>query len=829
MTEQDFYLRFKSEEGLRALGRADDKTYGERLSYELGVIAQMGFASYFLVLWDCIAWAKSQGIIIGPGRGSAAGSLVAYALGITAIDPIKWGLYLERFLNPYRISMPDIDTDVEMRRREEVIRYLIGKWGSSNVVQIGTTGTMKARLAVRDTARALGVDPETIDRYGKLIPEEARGGQGDNAVTLRDCMKPTPEFSKVHKEQLDKFMSAYDKDKVFHDVVNRAIEIEGLPKSEGVHPAGVIIWDHPVDSIIPLVKTDSGLASTQWSDKEVEGCGLVKYDYLGLRTLNVIQDAIDTVRTRTGIEINWDEVDEKDEMTFDLLKRGDCFGVFQLTEGGMRKFTKDFQPENIYDLATISALYRPGPKDNGSCDQIVKIRNGLIEPSFPIEAVRSILEPTSGLMCFQEQILEIAKVLAGYTIGEADLLRRAIGKKIPSEMAAQRDKFVSGCMKSRLSKNEADNLFDSIDKFANYSFNLSHAVAYSVLSFRTAYLKAHYPADFYAAHMTNQDELDKIVPFILDARAHSISVLSPDINESGTGFIPIDNFTIRFGLTAVRDCGDSAIDEIVSNRKSSPYKDMLDFCKRTDASIVRKNNIASLVKAGAFDVVEPELNRFEMVGYLESIVNGLKGGREAEKRNQITMFDTLFTDPTQGLVFAKPKILLDKRGMLEQEKEVLGLYISDSPLSTYRSLYDSIGLDRLMDIDLPDLRVRCLVMVNDLIIRQAKNGEFAILVLEDETGVMPAKMWNNVFMKYQGLISVGQCLVVSGKTNIYRGLELNIDSVVLAETEMKSLKKGSELSSLPFEKILALSTSPIGNTSVDLQVAGFRYRLGFIP
>lgn len=471
MTEQDLYLRFKAEKGLVHRGLANKEEYVQRLKTELKDISEMKFASYFLVVADYVGWAKQNHIPVGPGRGSGVGSLVAYALSITDADPIKYGLLWERFLNRGRVSMPDFDIDFCMRRRNEVIEYVVNKYGSDRVAQIGTTGTMKARLAIRDTARALGLDPETIDKYGKLIPEEARGGQGDHAVTLSKCMNPDEKFSESHKDQLNKFKTAYDRDKNFNEVVNRAMEIEGLPKSIGTHPAGVVIWDQPLNTVVPLSSTKEGLPATQWSDKEVESVALVKYDFLGLRTLTIIDDTIKSIKARTGIEIDWDKIDENDPATFEMLSEGDTFGVFQLAEDGMRGFTRDFKPSSIEGIATISALFRPGPLDNGMVSQILKVRRGETEPTYPIKEIKHILESTEGVLAYQEQILAIAQAVAGYSLSEADLLRRAIGKKLPVEMAAQSNKFVEGMVAGGHSRSTAKNLFEVIDRFADYCFN----------------------------------------------------------------------------------------------------------------------------------------------------------------------------------------------------------------------------------------------------------------------------------------------------------------------------------------------------------------------
>lgn len=467
-SDQESYLFFKAQDGLKAKGLWDRQEYKDRIHYEWRIISQMGFAGYYLIVADYVAFAKRSGIPVGPGRGSGPGSLVAFALGITEIDSIKRNLMFERFLNPGRISMPDFDIDFGQRRRNEMIQYMFDKYGTDHVCQIGTIGTMKSKLAVKDVARTIGIEVADANRFSSLIPEEARGGQGEYAVTLRKCLHPDASFFHNHRNQITKFQTTYDNDKSFYDTINFAAEIEGLPKSFGVHPAGVIISNVPLAGNIPLRMSKEGLPVSQWTDKQVEAVGFVKFDFLGLRTLDVINDAVISIEQRTGKRINWDEIDECDPATYELLSRGDCVGIFQLEAQGIAGFTQQFKPESIEDISTISALYRPGPLDNGMVTAILNVRNGGEKPRYPAKVVEDILEPTDGVLTYQEQVLAIARELSGYSLSEADLLRRAIGKKLPKEMAEQRAAFVEGAVKNGHSRAFATEMFEIIEKFADY-------------------------------------------------------------------------------------------------------------------------------------------------------------------------------------------------------------------------------------------------------------------------------------------------------------------------------------------------------------------------
>lgn len=500
--------------------------------------------------------------------------------------------------------------------------------------------------------------------------------------------------------------------------------------------------------------------------------------------------------------------------------------MFQLAESGMRGFTKDFRPSSIEDIATISALFRPGPLDSGMVKEVLRIRSGEKPSEYILPELEPILSPTNGILTYQEQTLAIAKDICGYSLGEADLLRRAIGKKMPEEMAKQRKQFVEGGLRNGHPRSKVEVLFDAIERFADYGFNKSHAIAYSIISFRTAYLKRHYPADFYAANMSNWDELDRIRPFIVDAKKHAVTVLCPDINESGLNFTVVDSHTIRFGLTAIRGCGDSAISDVLAKRKAGRFETLIDFCKRIDPSLVKKNNIIALAQGGAFDTLEPGLNRLELCQYIPDVMEAVKAEQQSVKTNQITMFDTLFAGPNAGLVVSQPKITLDKRAILDAEKDVLGLHLSGSLLDEFALLKEVRNIDEIASIEMPDLYVSLLATVTELTVRNGQRGQFAMLVLDDETGTIPAKVWSNVYANYMTDIHEGACVLVAGRTNFYRSLEIVVDSITLASKEMANNFKPVTINKLTFPMASRITSFPEGNVPIDLEIANFRYRLG---
>ena len=825
-TEQDLYLLYQGLEGLKSLNLSNE-IYRERLYTEWKVVKELGFSNYYLVVQDFVQWAKDQGISVGPARGSGGGSLLAYAVSITEVDPIKYDLVFERFLNKGRLSLPDFDIDYCMKRRSEVIDYIKQKYGEDQVVSIGTKGTMKAKLAVRDTARCLGLDPETVDKFGKLIPDEARGGQGDHAVTLPKCIRPTEQFIESHRDSIAKFQSQYDSDGSFQNCINRAAEIEGLPKSTGVHAAGVIIWDRPITSVVPLMRAKDGSLSTQWVDKEVEKVGLVKYDFLGLRTLTVIAEAEESVFRRTGKRLNWSEIPEDDRRSFKLLSSGDCLGVFQLTDKGIAEFTRKFEPESIEDIATISALYRPGPLDSGMCDEILEIRSGAKDPYYPIDSIKSIMEPTAGVLTFQEQVLAIAQVMAGYSLSDADLLRRAMGKKIPEEMAKNKTQFIEGSMALGHSKDSAERVFTKIEKFADYGFNKSHAIGYSILSYRTAYLKANYRADFYAACMSSYDDQDKIRPYLVEAQRSGINVMLPDVNQSVANFTAVDETTIRFGLTAIRGCGNSAVAEIIRARSDGPFKSIIDFCYRVDPNVLRSNNLEALSISGALNELEPNLNRLEISAYSKAVANALSRDRRDKRNNQTSLFDSLYSTEDRGISVEKPQISVDRDQLLAEERESLGFYISRHPLDSFENLRSSYSFDDIASIELPDLRVSILGMIQSPVIKTTKKGtRYCSCLIEDKTGIMPVKVWSNKLSSFQEILKEGEIVLLRGRTSEFNGIEISLDSISRASSQLTSSNFRLNIKRLNQGLLTAITSLSKGRTPVDLEINGFRYRLG---
>ena len=826
-TEQDYYLLFTAEKGLREKGLSSRSEYKTRLHTEWDIISEMGFSDYYLVVQDFIGWARSQEISVGPGRGSGAGSLIAFLVGITDVDPIHYGLVFERFLNPGRVSMPDFDIDFCMKRRHEIVKYVQNKYGYDQVVQIGTKGTMKAKLAVRDTARCLGMDPETVDRYGKLIPDEARGGQGSHKVTLLKCLNPDRAFRDSHLDALAIFEKTYDTDLNFQDCVNRASEIEGRPKSIGVHAAGIIIWDQPITSLVPLLRTKDGGLATQWVDKEVEQLGLVKYDFLGLRTLTVLQEAEESILRRTSLDIDWKTIPEKDPKTYRLLASGDCLGVFQLSDHGISSFTQSFKPQSIEEISIISALYRPGPLDNGMVSAILKVRSGEVTPEYPIPEIEHILEPTQGVLTYQEQVLEIARVMAGYSLSEADLLRRAIGKKIPEEMELNRVKFIEGAVELGHSEKVSSNMYNMIEKFADYAFNKSHSIAYSILSFRTAYLKAHYLSDFYSACLSSYEDQERLKPFLAAAKKSGIKVLLPDVNLSHVNFTATDEVTILFGLGAIRGCGIATVSDILEKRKDGKFLNLIDFCSRINPNAVRSNNVEALAMAGAFDRFEPKLNRLEIVKYAASVVAAVKSDQKTLRKDQTNFLETLFESETKGIEIERPSVKYNQSKILEYERTLLGFFISGHPLEKYTSLRGERNFDEVASLEVPDLSVTVLGIIKNFLVRRTKkNTEFGIFDLEDETGTIPCKIWSNKINLFRESLVDGNSVILRGKTNFYRGMQISTDSIILADVENSHIKIKYILKTLASDQIFLLSSLARGRIPVDLEVPGFRYRLG---
>lgn len=700
-------------DGWRILGRA---------FYELSVIEAMGFPGYFLIVQDYINWARKEGISVGPGRGSAAGSLVAYAVGITNIDPLRFGLLFERFLNPERVSMPDIDTDFSDRRRDEVIRYVKARYGEEKVAQIGTFGSMASKAALKDVARVFGVPYKKAEELAKLIPV-----QFGKPKPLAEAVEVVPELR-----------AEMEKDPLIRRVIEVAMRLEGLSRHASVHAAGVVISDEALTELVPLMRDTSGEGVvTQYDMGGVEALGLLKMDFLGLRTLSFLDEVRRIVKESRGVELDYDRLPLDDPKTFELLSRGETKGVFQLESGGMMATLKGMKPRRIEDLIALLSLYRPGPMEH--IPTYIRRHHGqepVVYPEFPHaeKYLRPILEETYGIPVYQEQIMQIASQVAGYSLGEADLLRRAMGKKKVEEMQAHRERFVRGARERGVPEEEGHRLFDLLEAFANYGFNKSHAAAYSLLSYQTAYVKAHYPVEFMAALLSvERQDSDKVAEYIRDARSMGIEVLPPDVNESGFDFRVVGG-RILFGLSAVKNVGEGAAEAILAERAKGPYRSFVDFLLRLDEKVANRRAVESLIKAGALDRFG---ERGQLLAALDEFLRWASGERERRRTGSSLLFDA---EPP--LPKTPP---LDEVTRLRYEKEALGLYLSGHPVLRYPGLKEAAttslaGLKAYLQAT-GERRSRVILagMVEEVVRKPTRSGGMmARFILSDETGALEA-------------------------------------------------------------------------------------------
>ena len=713
------YLRKLSKDGMqKRYGDNIPKEIQEREEYELSVIKTMGYVDYFLIVWDYINWAKSQGIPVGPGRGSGAGSIVAYAIGITDIDPIKYSLIFERFLNPERISMPDFDVDFCYERRQEVIDYVARKYGHDHVSQIITFGTMSARMVIRDVGRALDVSYAETDKLAKMIPNEVH-------ITIKKALEQNRELNDL-----------YENDESVKKLLDIAMGLEGLPRQASTHACGIVITKDPVDTYVPLYVRDN-LISTQYIMTTLEELGLLKMDFLGLRTLTVIQDTINLVKQNRGIDVEYDK-DMSDPKVYKLWQDGDTVGIFQFESQGITNFMKELKPDCLEDIVAGVSLYRPGPMD-----QIPRYIANKKDPEHAIythPALKPILKVTYGCMVYQEQVMQIVRDLAGYSLGRADLVRRAMGKKKLDVMAKEREYFIHGqtdengniiipgCVRNGIDEQSANKIFDEMAEFAKYAFNKSHAAAYAVVSYRTAYLKAYYPAEFMAATLNSfLGNLDKVPLYIDECKRMNIQILKPEINKSFTKFT-VEDGKIRFGLGSIKNVGIPVLEAIVKNREEQgPFKDLADFCERMQNDSVNKKCIESLIKSGAMD--EFNQTRATLLASYEDIVDSINTSSKRSLKGQITMFDMGGENDDELEKIKYNYTILDEfseKELLAMEKEMLGLYITGHPLESLRH------------------EIEVQTNINTLQMREAKEEE-------QETGKVIYKDGQNV--KFAGIIS----------------------------------------------------------------------------
>jgi DNA polymerase-3 subunit alpha len=792
--DDDSYLRELTLEGARErYGPSPSPEVLERLDYELGVIKTMGFSAYFLVVWDLYRHARSRNIRVGPGRGSTAGSCVAYCLHITSVDPIKYDLLFERMLNPGRKQMPDIDMDFDSRYRGEMIRYAAERYGWDHVAQVVTFSTIKARAAVRDSARVLGYPYAVGDKIAKLMPPLVMGRD----TPLRACLEAVEGYTDGYKMAAD-LRSLYDADPDAKRVIDVARGLEGLRRQDGIHAAAVVIAREPLTEYLPIQrKPEAGSAIedapivTQYEMHAVDALGLLKMDFLGLRNLDVIEITLDLVERSTGTRPDIDRVSLDNEKTFEMLRRGDTVGVFQLEGGPVRALLRSLRPTQFEDVAALVALYRPGPMGTNMHNDYADRKNGRKPVSYYHDDVEEVLAPTYGLMIYQEQVMQVAQRLAGYSLSEADNLRKAAAKKQRDLMAQERSKFVSGCVSQGHSDAFATQIFDIIEPFADYSFPKAHATGYGLIAYQTAYLKANYPVEYLAALLTSvKTNKDQTAVFLNECRQLGIPVLVPDVNESESDFSvhPVDErggvrSAIRFGMSAVRNVGEGVVAQIVAARTSGgPFTDFYDFCDRVDPSVLNKRTIESLVKAGGFDSLGHP--RQGLLHAFETIVDTVIDRRRNEAEGQFDLFSASGDTEVEAVVGSRvaiPDTEFAKPQRLGFEKEMLGLYVSEHPLMGAER-----SLRRHVDATIPELRelregeLRAVGgIVTSLTRRYTRRGDLmGSFVLEDLAGVVEVMVFPRTMTDFGHVLDDDAIVVVKGR------VDLRDDSPKLIATEI---------------------------------------------
>ncbi len=742
----------------------NEKVYWERLEKEIDVICKKGFPGYFLIVQDFINWAKSQGIPVGPGRGSAAGSLVAYSLGITELDPIKYNLLFERFLNVERASLPDIDVDFCYNRREEVIKYVTEKYGKLNVAQITTFGKMKAKAVVRDVARALGISYQEADKIAKLIPNNLK-------MTIDKALEVEPELKQMVEE-----------DPKIRQLIEISRKLEGLARHASTHAAGIVISDKPMMEYLPLYVGKKGEVVTQYDMKMVEKVGLIKFDFLGLKTLTVLNDAVKLAKQNNKDVPPLNELPLDDKKTFELLCRGQTDGVFQLESSGMKNVLMELKPSCFEDIIALLALYRPGPLESGMVMDFIKRKHKEVEVTYPHPRLEPILKDTYGVILYQEQVMQIASELANYSLGDGDILRRAMGKKIPEVMAEQRAKFLEGAKANGIEEKTANYIFDLMEKFAGYGFNKSHSAAYALISYQCAYMKAHYPVEFMAALLTSEaDNTDKVISHINACRQMGIEVLQPDINKSEENF-SVENDSILFGLCAIKNVGIAAVQEIIKERdKNGPFRSLFDFCRRLSNRKITKRVTEYLIKSGAFDVFGH--SRRGMFEALDKILAATSKKSSVKKKRGITELTLPGVKKKEENLeeIEIPELTLDEwpdEEKLRYEKESLGFYVSSHPILKYKTKLSMLDVKTIEGCkELPSgSEVNLVVIINSYKDKLTKTGEkMAFCQIEDLSATAEMVLFPSLYLKIKSYLDLDEPFLCKVKTDI-KEVELNNSS-----------------------------------------------------
>ena len=758
------YLNKLCYDGLKERYPDGEESLKERLEYELSVIKSMGYVDYFLIVWDFIKYARDHDIMVGPGRGSAAGSIVSYTLGITSIDPIKYQLLFERFLNPERVSMPDIDVDFCFERRQEVIDYVVEKYGSDRVVQIVTFGTMAARGVIRDVGRVMDLPYAFVDGIAKMVPTELN-------ITLERALTVNPEFKRMYQE-----------DEQVRELIDMSKRLEGLPRHTSMHAAGVVISQKAIDEYVPLSLGSDGSVTTQFTMTTLEELGLLKMDFLGLRTLTVIQDAVKLASRSSGKDINMEQIDYNDKAVLDSIGTGRTDGIFQLESGGMKSFMKELKPQNLEDIIAGISLYRPGPMD--FIPQYIKGKNHTDNITYDCPQLEPILAPTYGCIVYQEQVMQIVRDLAGYTLGRSDLLRRAMSKKKGDVMKKEHQSFVygneaegvPGCIANGIDEKTANKIYDEMIDFAKYAFNKSHAAAYAVVSYQTAWLKYYYPVEFMAALMTSVIENPgKVSEYIYTCRQMGIEILPPDINK-GEGSFSVDNGNIRYGLAAIKSIGKPVIQAILTEREArGEFKNMKDFIERLSGKEVNKRTIESFIKSGAFDSLGGTRKQF-MVIYVQ-ILDQVNQERKYSMTGQMSLFDMVDEDQKAEFDIPLPDVgEYEKETKLAFEKEVLGVYLSGHPMEEYEEKWRKSISKTTLDFQLVEDTGHTKVldgareiiggMITDKTIKYTKNNKvMAFVTLEDMLGSVEVVVFPKDYEKNQQYLNEDSKVFIKGRVS----------------------------------------------------------------
>ncbi|ADL13378.1 DNA polymerase III subunit alpha [Acetohalobium arabaticum] len=792
------YLRELCLKGARKrYGEVTDEVQ-ERLDYELEIINEMGYPAYFLIVWDFIEYAKEKGIMVGPGRGSAAGSLVSYVLGITDIDPLEHGLIFERFLNPQRVSMPDIDIDFCYQRRDEVIDYVTEKYGQDRVAQIITFGTMAARAVVRDVGRVLDLSYAQVDKIAKLIPFDA---------DLDEALESSQELKDLCQK----------KDEI-KELIDYAQKLEGLPRHASTHAAGVVISKEELTEYTPL-QQNKGEVTTQYPMGDLEAIGLLKMDFLGLRTLTVINNTLEIIERTQGIKLDLDEIPLDDEQTYQLLQTGNTEGLFQIESNLFQRLIADLKPTRFEDLIALLALGRPGPLGSGMVDDFIKRRHGEAEVEYPHADLEEILEETYGVILYQEQVMRIANEIAGYSLGEADILRRGMGKKKPELLKKHRQKFIDGALDKGYSEELANELFDLMEYFGGYGFNKSHSAAYAFVSYRTAYLKTYYPVEYMAALLSSiMGNSDKVARYIEECNRMGIEVLPPDVNESEVRFTVVGD-RIRFGLEAVKNVGQKAIEEIIRARQEEgAFESLTDFCQKVFLGKVNQRVIESLIKAGAFDSLGAY--RSQMLTVIEDLYEQAHKIQKEKGNGQQSFGDFLNADEFGNVEVKLPEMSeYSHDQLLAMEREYLGLYISGHPIDKYQDLLAENRFESIVAIkDLADKEeVRFGGIINSINQIITKNGkDMAFLELEDRTGQLEVVVFPEQYNKFQELLIPNEFIMGQGRLDQNEeGAKLIAHSLQKAP-EKKLYLKVKEISSAELQQLAAALKKFSGSTPVYL-------------